>query len=469
MGSAMKVKNAALTRLPIDTPNYDRHSVSVGIAHIGAGHFHRAHQAMYIDRLLQRGMAREWGICGIGVMPGDWTMRDVLRDQGGLYTLVLENPDGTRDAHMIGSIIDYRYAPDDPEAALEVLAAATTRIISLTITEGGYRDPDGPAFALITEALARRRCRGIAAPTIVSCDNIESNGEIARRAVLANAERRDPGLADWVAEHTRFPSSMVDRITPATTLEMAAQVRRDFGVDDRWPVLAEPFTAWVLEDDFADGRPPLEQAGVLLVDDVGPYESMKLRLLNAGHQSLCYFAYLCGFEFVHDAARDPLFAEFLLAYFDFEAIPTLAPVPGIDLHDYSRTLVERFGNPGVRDTVARLCAYSSDRIPKWLLPVIYDNLASDGSVRLAAATVASWARYAEGADEWGQPIEVVDQLADSLVPIARSQHENPTAFIEINAVFGDLAQQPRFVEAYRWALESLHRNGARATLEALVR
>ncbi|MGB7872615.1 MAG: mannitol dehydrogenase family protein [Mycobacterium sp.] len=465
----MKVKNAALTRLPIDTPNYDRHSVSVGIAHIGAGHFHRAHQAMYIDRLLQRGMAREWGICGIGVMPGDWTMRDVLRDQGGLYTLVLENPDGTRDAHMIGSIIDYRYAPDDPEAALEVLAAATTRIISLTITEGGYRDPDGPAFALITEALARRRCRGIAAPTIVSCDNIESNGEIARRAVLANAERRDPGLADWVAEHTRFPSSMVDRITPATTLEMAAQVRRDFGVDDRWPVLAEPFTAWVLEDDFADGRPPLEQAGVLLVDDVGPYESMKLRLLNAGHQSLCYFAYLCGFEFVHDAARDPLFAEFLLAYFDFEAIPTLAPVPGIDLHDYSRTVVERFGNPGVRDTVARLCAYSSDRIPKWLLPVIYDNLASDGSVRLAAATVASWARYAEGADEWGQPIEVVDQLADSLVPIARSQHENPTAFIEINAVFGDLAQQPRFVEAYRWALESLHRNGARATLEALVR
>ena len=469
MGSAMKVKNAALTRLPIDTPNYDRHSVSVGIAHIGAGHFHRAHQAMYIDRLLQRGMAREWGICGIGVMPGDWTMRDVLRDQDGLYTLVLENPDGTRDAHVIGSIIDYRYAPDDPEAALEVLAAATTRIISLTITEGGYRDPAGPAFALITEALARRRCRGIAAPTIVSCDNIESNGEIARRAVLANAERRDPGLADWVAEHTRFPSSMVDRITPATTLEMAAQVRRDFGVDDRWPVLAEPFTAWVLEDNFADGRPPLEQAGVLLVDDVGPYESMKLRLLNAGHQSLCYFAYLCGFEFVHDAARDPLFAEFLLAYFDFEAIPTLAPVPGIDLHDYSRTLVERFGNPGVRDTVARLCAYSSDRIPKWLLPVIYDNLASDGSVRLAAATVASWARYAEGADEWGQPIEVVDQLADSLVPIARSQHENPTAFIEINAVFGDLAQQPRFVEAYRWALESLHRNGARATLEALVR
>jgi len=467
--SAINLNNASLAELPIAAPNYDRGSIGVGIAHIGAGHFHRAHQAMYIDRLLQRGLAREWGICGVGVLPADWPMRDVLRDQDGLYTLILENPDGSRDAQVIGSIVDYRYAPDDPEGALEVLAAESTRIISLTITEGGYRDPDGPAFALITDALAMRRDRGIAAPTIASCDNIESNGEVAKRAVLAHAESRDPALAEWVAEHTRFPSSMVDRITPSTTPEMAATIRRDLGVADRWPVLAEPFAAWVLEDDFADGRPPLEQAGVLLVNDVGPYESMKLRLLNAGHQSLCYFAHLCGFEFVHDAARDPLFAEFLLAYFDFEAVPTLAPVPGIDLHDYSRTLIERFGNPGVRDTVARLCAYSSDRIPKWLLPVIHDNLASDGPVRLAAATVASWARYAEGVDERGKPIELVDQLKDSLVPIARSQHENPTAFIESTAVFGDLARQPRFVQAYCWALDSLHRNGARATLEALVR
>ncbi|MFZ0903697.1 MAG: mannitol dehydrogenase family protein [Mycobacterium sp.] len=468
VATLMKLNNAALGRLPIATPNYDRGSVGVGIVHIGAGHFHRAHQAMYIDRLLQRGLAREWGICGVGVMPGDWTMRDVLRDQDGLYTLIAESADGSRDAQVIGSIIDYRYAPDDPQAALEVLAAPTTRIISLTITEGGYRDPDGPAFMLITEALARRRDRGIAAPTIVSCDNIESNGAIARGAVLANAEQRDPGLAEWVAEHARFPSSMVDRITPATTLEMAAAVRRDFGVDDRWPVVAEPFSAWVLEDNFADGRPPLEQAGVLLVDDVVPYESMKLRMLNAGHQCLCYFAHLCGYEFVHDAARDPLFAELLLAYFDFEAIPTLPPVPGIDLHDYSRTLVERFANPGVRDTVARLCAYSSDRIPKWLLPVICDNLASDGSVRLGAAVVASWARYAEGVNEWGEPFEVVDQLADSLVPIARSQHEHPCAFIEITGIFGDLAHQPRFAQAYRWALESLHHKGARATLQALL-
>jgi mannitol 2-dehydrogenase len=207
---------------------------------------------------------------------------------------------------------------------------------------------------------------------------------------------------------------------------------------------------------------------VLLVVDVSPYESMKLRLLNAGHQSLCYFAYLCGYRFVHDAARDPMLAEFLRAYFVSEAAPTLRPVPGIDLADYQRTLIERFANPGVRDTVARLCAYSSDRIPKWLLPVIRDNLATGGPIRLASATVASWARYAECVDEHGEPIEIVDQLAESLVPIARAQLTDPTALIDNVAGFEDLSRQPRFVAAYCWALDSLHRNGARATLEALL-
>jgi mannitol 2-dehydrogenase len=253
-----------------------------------------------------------------------------------------------------------------------------------------------------------------------------------------------------------------------TTSDIIAGVERDFGVADEWPVVAEAFASWVLEDDFADGRPPLEEAGVLLVDDVSPYEQMKLRLLNAGHQCLCYFAWLCGYRLVHDAARDPLFAELLVAYFDSEAIPTLRPVPGIDLPAYSRELIERFGNPGVRDTVARLCAYSSDRTPKWLLPVVRDNLATGGPIRLASATVASWARYAEGSDERGEPIEVVDNLAGLLVPIARSQRGHPTAFIENTALFGDLAQVPRFVEAYRWTLESLHSRGARGTLEVLL-
>lgn len=466
------LRNTTLARLSIPAPGYDRAGAGIGIAHFGVGGFHRAHQAAYLDRLLQRGRARDWGICGVGVRPEDRRMRDVLHAQDGLYTLVVEHPDGRRDARVIGSILGYRYAPDDPAAVVELLAAPTTRIISMTITEGGYRSTDTEdrvsVFPLIAAALARRRERGIASPTIVSCDNIERNGEAARRAVLACAERGQPGLAEWITEHTRFPNSMVDRITPATTPEVIAGVRRDFGVDDRWPVSTEPFTSWVLEDNFGGDRPPLEDAGVLLVDDVTPYEAMKLRLLNAGHQCLCYFAYLAGYRLVHHAVRDPLFVEYLLAYFDREAIPTLQPVPGIDLTNYTRTLIERFGNPGTGDTVARLCAYSSDRIPKWLLPVLRDNLASGAPIRLAAAAVAGWARYAEGIDEQGDPIEVVDRLVASLVPLARSQRTRPTAFIENTALFGDLAQQQRFVDAYRSTLDSLHGRGARATLAAIL-
>jgi mannitol 2-dehydrogenase len=468
------LSTATLDRLPIAKPTYDRAKVGIGIVHFGVGGFHRAHQAMYIDRLLENNSATEWGICGVGVMPADRKMKEVLDAQDGLYTLVLENPDGTRDARVIGSIVEYLYAPDDPEAVIELLAAPTTRIISLTITEGGYNvenvEPEAVSvFGLVAEALARRRDRAVASPTIVSCDNIEGNGEVARQAFTTYAERVHPGLAKWISTNTRFPNSMVDRITPVTTPEVIENLKNEFGVDDRWPVVAEPFTSWVLEDDFSDGRPPLEEVDVLLVQDVTPYELMKLRLLNASHQSLCYFAYLSGYRLVHDAAGDPLIADFLMRYMDSEATPTLLPVPGIDLPEYKRTLIERFANPGVRDTVARLCFGSSDRIPKWLLPVIRANLAADGPVALSAATVASWARYDEGVDEQGEPIEVQDQLADILVPLARSQHDNPTAFIENTDVFGDLATSGRFVEAYRWALESLHRDGARATLETLMR
>lgn len=469
----MKLNNSTLTELSVDKPSYRRDEISVGIVHFGVGGFHRAHQAAYVDRLMEMGVAKDWGICGVGVMPADRKMAEVMAEQDGLYTLLLEKPDGTREARVIGSIVDYRYAPDDPEAVIELLAAPSTRIISLTITEGGYNiDTTGSGvnvFGLVADALARRRDRGVGSPTIVSCDNIEGNGDVARQAFATYAERVHPGLGDWISTHTRFPNSMVDRITPVTTAEVIDVVKTEFGVDDRWPVVAEPFTSWVLEDDFSDGRPPFEQAGVLLVDDVTPYELMKLRLLNASHQSLCYFGYLAGYRLVDEAAGDPLFARFLMEYMDSEATPTLRPVPGIDLPDYKRTLIERFANPGIKDTIARLCFGSSDRIPKWLLPVVRENLKTGAPVRLSAATVASWARYAEGVDEQGQPIDVQDQLADILVPLARSQHDHPTAFIENTAVFGDLARDARFVEAYLWALDSLHRDGARATLEELLR
>ena len=475
-------------QLPV--PSYDRSLVTPGVVHVGVGGFHRAHQAMYHDRLMNQGAALDWGICGVGVMPADRRMKQVLDAQDGLYTLVLKHSDGTYEPRVIGSIVEYLYAPDDPEAVIEKMAAESTRIVSLTITEGGYNvsdltgefdvtNPDvvhdlepGAAprttFGLITEALRRRWTRGLGPFTIMSCDNLQDNGHRSKRVFTAFARLRDPELGAWVEREASFPNSMVDRITPVTTDADRAEVRERFGIDDRWPVVCEPYTQWVLEDAFTAGRPPYEQVGVQVVDQVEPYELMKLRLLNGSHQAMAYFGYLAGYRLVHEAAQDPLFQAFLLGYMDFEATPTLAPVPGVDLRGYKYTLLERFSNPQVRDTIARLCAESSDRIPKWLLPVVREQLANGGEIRRSAAVVASWARYAEGVDEAGQPIEVVDRLRDTLMQLARRQHEDPDAFIANRDVFGDLVDQKPFVFAYQSALASLHQRGARATLESLV-
>jgi mannitol 2-dehydrogenase len=445
---------------------------------------------MYHDRLMNAGTALDWGICGVGIMPADRRMKEVLDAQDGLYTLVLKHSDGTYEPRVIGSITEYLFAPDDPEAVIEKMAAESTRIVSLTVTEGGYNihhvtgefNPEHPdvvgdleqdavprtTFALITEALRRRRERGILPFTVMSCDNLQGNGHLAKMVFAAFARLRDPELGEWVEREVSFPNSMVDRITPVTTDADRAEVRERFGADDQWPVVCEPFTQWVLEDSFTVGRPPYEDVGVQVVEDVVPYELMKLRLLNASHQALCYFGYLCGYRLVHEAAQDPLFRRFLLGYMDEEATPTLASVPGVDLDEYKRTLIERFSNPQVRDTIARLCAESSDRIPKWLLPVIREQIARGGEIRRSAAVVASWARYAEGVDEQGAPIQVVDRLSERLTEIARRQREDPDAFIANREVFGDLVEDERFVAAYRSALTSLHQRGARATMESLV-
>jgi mannitol 2-dehydrogenase len=488
-GQALNAKTLQYWRDRLPVPSYERGLVTAGVVHVGVGGFHRAHQAMYHDRLLGEG-ALSWGICGVGVMPADRRMKEVLDAQDGLYTLVLKHSDGTWEPRVIGSIVEYLYAPDDPEAVIEKMAAESTRIVSLTITEGGYNvsdvtgefDASNPGvvadlapgavprttFGLITEALRRRWMRGLRPFTVMSCDNLQNNGYLSRRVFTAFARLRDPELGEWVEREARFPNSMVDRITPVTTDADRAEVRERFGMQDRWPVVCEPYTQWVLEDSFTAGRPPYEQVGVQVVDHVEPYELMKLRLLNGSHQAMAYFAYLCGYRLVHEAAQDPAFQAFLLGYMDFEATPTLAPVPGVDLRGYKYTLLERFSNPQVRDTVARLCAESSDRIPKWVLPVIREQLANGGEIRRSAAVVASWARYAEGIDEEGQPIEVVDRLRDTLMAAARRQRADPDAFIANRDVFGDLVDQKPFVAAYRAALASLYQRGARATLESLV-
>ncbi|MCT8467150.1 mannitol dehydrogenase family protein [Chromohalobacter canadensis] len=487
-----ELTNATLARLDaaVATPSYDRSRLTPGIVHIGVGGFHRAHQAMYLDALMNRGEALDWAIVGVGVMPGDTRMRDALAAQDHLYTLVVKHPDGRYEPRVIGSLIDYLYAPEDPEAVIEAMSDPKIRIVSLTVTEGGYNidpangeydlttpdvchDLDSPqlprtTFGLVVAALKRRRERGIAPFTVMSCDNIEGNGDVARTMFTAHARALDGELGSWVETEVCFPNAMVDRITPVTTPDDIAALAERFDVEDQWPVVCEPFTQWVLEDHFSLGRPPYEQVDVQMVEDVVPYELMKLRLLNASHQALTYFGYLVGYRYAHEVCQDPLFVDFLLDYMRLEATPTLSPVPGVDLADYQQTLIERFANPEIKDTLARLCAESSDRIPKWLLPVIREQLARGGDIQRSAAVVASWARYAEGVDEKGQPIEVVDRLKERLMAVAGDNRDDPTAFIEQHALFGDLAKETRFRDAYQQALASLHADGARATLHALV-
>ena len=488
-----RLSERSLATLDVPTPSYDRGALQVGIVHFGVGGFHRAHQAMYVDALMNDAKALDWAICGVGVLSPDKHMADVMREQNCLYTLVIKHPDGALEPRVVGSVVDYLFAPDDPAAVVSRMADPATRVVSLTVTEGGYhvhpvtgefddRDPDIRAdieagsspdtqprtmFGFVTAALRRRRAAGTPAFTVMSCDNIQGNGDVAHKMITAFARLQDADLADWIEAEVPFPNSMVDRITPVTSDDDREVLARRFGVEDAWPVVCEPFTQWVLEDHFAAGRPPFEDVGVQVVDDVEPYELMKLRLLNASHQSLCYLGYLAGYRYAHEVCQDPLFADFLLAYMDREATPTLGPVPGVDLDAYKPNLIERFANPEVRDTLARLCAESSDRIPKWLLPVVRHNLAEGGEIGRSALVVAAWARYAEGVDEQGEPIEVVDRLAEQLVATARRQRDEPLAFISDRELFGDLVDDERFVAAYTEALASLHERGARATLEAL--
>ncbi len=488
---ALNADNLDALAPEVERPAYDRTAVTSAIAHFGVGNFHRAHQAMFVDRILATG-STEWGICGVGLLPSDAAMRDALRQQDGLYTLVTAAPDGTETARVIGSLTDYLFAPDDPEAVLAKLADAGTRIVSLTITEGGYGiddatgafDPqdeatladlagfggDAPprsALGYLVTALARRRRAQVPPFTVMSCDNIQGNGDVARTAVTGFAERVDAELGAWVGENVSFPSSMVDRITPVTTNETRALVKDRFGIEDRWPVRSEAFEQWVLEDDFALGRPPWETVGVQLVEDVEPYELMKLRLLNASHQAMSYLGILSGATFVHEVCADPLFAGFLRGYMHQEAIPTLLPVPGIDLDAYCEQLLARFGSEAVRDTLARQVVDGSDRIPKFLLPVVRAQLAGEGRIARAALVLAAWSVFLEGTAEDGTPTPVSDRRLDALQVAVAAERPTPGAFLDFAPVFGDLGADPALREAFIAARASLAARGARASIAAL--
>ena len=482
--------SAALPLLAVPTPSYNRGSASVGIVHFGFGNFHRSHLAMYIDRLMESGHGLDWAICGVGVLPQDAVMRDVMRAQDCLFTLVLRHPDGSLEPRVVGSVLEFLYGPDDSAAVYARLQDPAVRIASLTVTEGGYlknpasgkfdagdasvvhdlSDLENPrtAFAYIVEGLRRRRASGTPPFTVLSCDNLQGNGDYARQAVVGFAGLLDPELAGWIDSNVAFPNCMVDRITPATTDEDREAVRREFGIEDRWPVPAEPFTQWIVEDNFPLGRPALESAGVQIVEDVKPYELMKLRLLNASHQALAYLGAPLGYTLVDEAMRDDRIRMYLRRYMVDEAAKTLGELPGIDVKAYIATLIDRFSNPHMRDTLVRLATDGSNRMATFTLPAIRDNLDAARPVTLGAMMVAAWAEYWALIGRGGLASAAIPEDVHAEKMSAAALDDRPTAFIEMGALFGDLAERTSFAQPFISARRSLVEHGVGGTLDRLL-
>ena len=466
---------------PVEVPKYDRAAVRPGIVHIGVGGFHRAHLATYADELCEQGHD-SWGIFGCGVLAGDAAMADALGNQDGLYTLVVRGGDFT-SLRVIGSIIDYAHAHPDASAVIDQIAHADTHIVSLTITEGGYPVDDntgayladspnagpGSAFGIIAAGLEARRQRGGAPITVMSCDNILSNGAVARAATLGEAARHGDDLLAWIDASVSFPNSMVDRITPATSDNDRSWLLETHGIEDRWPVVTEPFRQWVIEDDFAGARLPLEALDIIVTHDVEPYEFMKLRLLNAGHSCMAYLSALLGIATVDKAMAHPSIDEYLARFLHDEAKPVLPDVAGIDIDDYIATLVDRFRNPAIGDQIARLCLDGTAKFPKFLLPTVRAQLAAGNAAPLSALALAGWCQYLLGLDELGETIEIsADPLLDDAIEHAKASTTDPASFLRFAAVFDDdIAESPTFVAAFVDALDLLRTKGVVAAIAAL--
>ncbi len=471
------------THHPLAPITYDRTRITPGIVHIGVGNFHRSHQARYLDRLMRTDSAMEWGVIGVGLLPGDAKMRDVMRAQDCRYTLLERAPDGQEVGYEIGAIVQYLYAPEQGAEVLDALTNPRIRIVSMTITEGGYnisdatRDfdfnnvdilsdashPETPrtAIGLIVAALRRRRARGIAPFTVLSCDNVQGNGDMARTAMTSFAGMIDVDDAAWIADHVAFPNSMVDRITPATTDQDRALVLERYGVNDGWPVVCENFTQWVIEDTFPLGRPPFEEVGAKFTFNVAPFEKMKLRLLNASHQVIAHTGLLAGLTFAHEAVENESIRTLAQRFMAEEGAPGIV-VPGIDLNEYQRTLLDRFGNRQIQDTLVRLATDASDRIPKFLLPTIVDNIRSGRPFALGATAVAAWALRTVQDDN-----PTLDRQADRLKEAANRQRLRPDGFVRDPDLFGELSNNAAFLSGFAVAYERLRTAPARRYLSAL--
>ena len=488
----MRLHPDRLAALPADIgrPGYDREALTTGIVHLGIGAFHRAHQAVYTDDALNRAFG-PWGICGVSLRSPD--TRDALTPQGGLYTVAVRGAD-TERLRIVGSITEVLVAPEDPEAVLERLTRPTVRVVTLTVTEKGYchdpatgalneehpgirhdlANPHRPETALgfLVQALERRRRARVAPFTVLSCDNLPSNGDTLARILRRFATLRDPDLGRWVTDTVACPNSMVDRIVPATTNEDRAGIAHRLGCEDSWPVMTEPFSQWVIEDRFPAGRPAWELEGAELVADVHPYETMKLRLLNGSHSTLAYLGYLGGYQTVSEAIAEPAYARLIRGLMDEEVTPTLVVPSGADLGRYKAALLERFANPALKHRTWQIAMDGSQKLPQRLLGTIRDRLAAGASIDRLALGVAAWMRYATGRDEQGQPIDVRDPLAPRLAEIAAQAGSDASAlaaaYLTVREVFGDdLPQNEAFRSAVTGALARLFDQGARRTVEAM--
>ncbi|TNC73297.1 mannitol dehydrogenase family protein [Rubellimicrobium roseum] len=480
---------ATLPQIPesVARPGYDRASLTPGILHVGVGNFHRAHMQVYLDRLFNAGRDHDFAIVGAGVRSADAAMRDRLLAQDGLTTVVELDPSGL-SARVVGSMIDF--VPVEAEAVIAAMADPRIRIVSTTVTEGGYyvdaktdgfaadhpdirhdaANPDAPrtVFGMVLAALRRRRDAGVPPFTFLSCDNLPENGHVASRTITGLARLQDAGFAEWVAANVAFPNSMVDCITPATSDRERRMVADKFGITDAVPVACEPFRQWVLEDNFPQGRPAWEEVGAEFVQNVAQYELMKLRILNGGHAAIAYPGALLGHHFVHDAMADPRISSWLDALTRREIQPTLKPIEGVSYDAYRELIAERFSNPEVGDTIPRLCLDGSNRQPKFILPTARQALEEGRPYEGLALEVALWCRYCAGTTEAGEAIAPNDENWADLNARALAAKDDPSAFLSNTLVFGPLGQDPRFAEAFGRHLRSLWTNGTEATLAAYV-
>lgn len=485
---AVRLSLATLDQLPpsIGIPGYGRSELSPGIVHIGVGNFHRAHQAAYLDELFERGHDHDWAIIGTGVRESDAEMGRDLAAQSFLTTVVTQEAAHSQ-ARVTGAMIDF-VAPGDSAAVIERLIDPRTRIVSLTVTEGGYYidpatqafDPGHPdivadaadglaspktAFGLIAAGLLKRRAAGLPPFTVMSCDNLPGNGHVTADAVAGLVDLIDRDDASWIRDSVAFPNGMVDRITPATSERERQTLRENFDIEDSRPVFCEDFRQWVLEDHFPAGRPRLEEVGVQFVADVAPFELMKIRILNGGHAAIAYPAGLLGIHFVHEAMQDAQIARFLSALLDDEVIPVVPPVPDTDLADYKRTIERRFANPKIGDTIRRLCLDGSNRQPKFILPTLRDALQGGRPIDGLALVSALWCRYCHGETESGQAIAPNDPNWSRLTTQARQARQTPEAWLAMQDVYGDLGTNQRFREAFTLTLQRLWQSGTRASLD----